>query len=187
MVHHIIRTFIASSILSVATLSASACWAQTDQAPVKMGLWHVTVTQTVTGMQLPPGAAEKLKEMGRPAPDAPRTSVYETCMTPEEWEKNMSQMQTVNKNCTRSNIVQNTHQMSFDMTCTSDREGEGATGHMQMIYDSPERTHGLMTMKIQQGAASATPMNVAVKMDTHFLNSNCGDLKPGENKPVVQK
>jgi hypothetical protein len=186
MAHYILRAVIACSVLSMAALPVPMSWAQTEPPPVKMGLWEVTVTQTVTGMQLPPGAAEKMKEMGRPAPDAPRTSVYQTCMTAEQWEKNMSEM-TQNKNCTRTNVVQNAHQMSFDVACTSDRPGESSTGHMEMIYDSPEKAHGIMTMKIQQGDPQGTPMNVEIKMDTHFLNSNCGDVKPGENKPIEKK
>lgn len=163
--------------------------------PVKMGLWEATVTQTMTGLQLPPGVAEKLKEMGRPAPDAPQTSVYQTCLTPEQWSKNMSQMQTPNKNCTRSSVVENSHQMSFDMTCTvnqptKDSTGhaaENSTGHMEMIYDSREKTHGSMTLKNMQVGPQGAPVDVVIKMDTRFLGADCGDVKPGENKPLDKK
>lgn len=181
---------IAYSILCIAGLSAATGRAQTGPPPVKMGLWEATVTQTMTGLQLPPGVAEKLKEMGRPAPDAPKTSVYQTCMTPEQWNKNMSEMQTQNKNCTRTNVVENSHKTSFDMTCQSSRPGEnspGSTGRMEMVYESPEKTHGTMTMKHVETGAQAGPVDVVIRMQTRFLSSNCGDLKPGESKPLDKK
>ncbi len=50
--------------------------------PVKMGLWQNTITNTMSGLQLPPDVLAKLQAAGRPVPGAaPRTIVTQSCMT----------------------------------------------------------------------------------------------------------
>ena len=59
---------------------------------VKMGLWQNTATNTMTGMQIPPEVAAKLQAMGRPVPGAaPTTTVTQSCLTPEKWQKSFGE------------------------------------------------------------------------------------------------
>ncbi len=208
MDHHCVRAIVAYFVLSIAAFPAATASAQAappavntpppvtappavnTPPPIKMGRWESTVTQTMTGFQLPPGMAEKLKAAGRPGPDAPRISAYETCLTTDQWNKNMAALQAPDKNCTRSNLIENPHRMSFDLVCAASGPSPApatTTGHMEMIYETLEKTHGTMTMKGVPVGPQGAPVDMVIKMETRFLSSACGDLKPGENKPIVKK
>ncbi|HEX4576101.1 MAG TPA: hypothetical protein VH117_02025 [Edaphobacter sp.] len=64
--------------LVMVVLAGSVAVVAQDAAPappaVKMGLWQNTVTNTMSGLQIPPEVAARMQAMGRPVPGAaPRT------------------------------------------------------------------------------------------------------------------
>jgi hypothetical protein len=168
--------------LSLVASSMTAAYAQSVPPPVKMGLWQTEVDRTMTGFQLPPGVAEKMRAMGRPAPGNSSTTV-ESCWTPEQWNKSITDLQD-NKSCTRTNVVQDSHHLSFDVTCTDSKNNKNMLGHMEMIFDDSEHVHGTMVMKSSQSAPTSVPIDMDMKLNAHFVSSDCGDVKPGEGKVV---
>lgn len=156
--------------------------AQTGPPPIKMGLWQANLTQTMTGMDLSPRIIAKLKAMGRPTPGTSNTMVR-NCYTAEEWKKSLAGMQSAgDKSCTRTNIVQDTHHLSLDMACVDENKKPTMAGHMEMLFDSAEKMRGAMTMKGLQPGPQGNPISVDMKIDSHFVSTNCGDVKPGEGK-----
>lgn len=174
---------LAALAIALLTITFVAGHAQSGPPPVKMGLWESSMTQTLTGLTLPPDVVAKMKAMGRPMPGGEHTTVTQSCVTPEEWQKNWGKLQNDQQNCTRSNVVQNSHEMSFDITCKS---AAGSTvGHMQMVFDSREQMHGTMTMKSTQ--AQGGPINMDMKIKGHYLSSSCGDIKADTPKVISRQ
>jgi hypothetical protein len=129
--------------LAMAVLAGSvAVVAQDALAPpaVKMGLWQNTATNTMTGIQLPPDVLAKLQAMGRPAPGGtPTTTVTQSCLTPEKWQKSFGNMQQ-NKDCQFTNVHQSASGMSGDMACTT--QGGVSKGHIEATFESQEKVNG---------------------------------------------
>src|ERR1700754_3404758 len=93
------------------------CVAQAPSTPpVKMGLWQGTTVSKMTGLQLPPEVAEKMKAMGRPVPGAePRTIETQSCLTPEKWKDMFTKLNEDREDCKIMNLKQDTSRMSADM------------------------------------------------------------------------
>ncbi len=126
---------------------------------VKMGLWQNTSTNTMTGIQLPPDVVAKMQAMGRPVPGAaPTTTVSQSCLTPEKWQKSFGNMQQ-NKDCQFTNVHQSASGMSADMVCTT--EGRSSKGHIEATFESQEKINGKVHMEI------ATSTTATADCDEH--------------------
>jgi hypothetical protein len=136
--------------------------------PIKMGLWQSSVTLNSTGM--------------RPAGGHPITN--QSCYTPDSWKQSMQRMQSrqPNANCTTSNMQQDSHKLSFDGQCSAD-QGMSVTYHVEMFLDSDEAMHGSSSAKMA-GSQFPQGMTVTTVISSKFISSDCGDIKPGESKPV---
>ena len=132
-----------------------------------MGLWETTVVTKMTGVDMPAG----MPGMGA------RTTTVRACVTPETWQKAMGSSHE-NKNCVRSNEVLTTHGYSADITCTQPK----ATGHVQMTFDSPEKSHGASSMVMT--ASPGRTMQIDSTNDARFLGAACGDVTPDKPKVV---
>ena len=143
--------------------------------PVRMGLWQSTVTTTVTGAEGTPMAQ---------ALGSGRTTVTQGCLTPESWQRDMQSMQQRqhSSECTTTNLQQDSHHFSMDMSCTS-AHGFSSTTHFEMLIDDAESTHGHADMKMS-GPAFPQGMSMHMTMTTKFLSSDCGNVKPGEGRVV---
>jgi hypothetical protein len=133
-----------------------------------MGLWQSSVTLNSTGM--------------RPAGGHPITN--QSCYTPDSWKQSMQRMQSrqPNANCTTSNMQQDSHKLSFDGQCSAD-QGMSVTYHVEMFLDSDEAMHGSSSAKMA-GSQFPQGMTVTTVISSKFISSDCGDIKPGESKPV---
>lgn len=166
--------------------AAVAASAQTPSAPpVKMGLWETTVTSQMSGFQLPPDVVARLKAMGRSAPGAPHTVVTQGCLTREEWQKSMEDMNRAgNKDCTTTNKDIQPRKFSVDISCKS-QQGT-VTGHWEMQMIDDEHGHGSGHMKSDSTGPNGQAFSMDMTMDSHFLRSDCGDVKPGDAKIIKQ-
>ncbi|HEY1499178.1 MAG TPA: DUF3617 domain-containing protein [Acidobacteriaceae bacterium] len=134
--------------------------------PVKMGLWQSTIN-VKPGMG-PAGAAV----------------TNQSCYTPDSWKQSMQSIQSrqPNTNCSTSNLHQDAHQLSFDVTCAAD-QGYTISYHVEMFLDSDTAMHGSTTGKMS-GPAFPQGMTMGSTITSKFLSSDCGSIKPGESKPV---
>ncbi len=144
--------------------------------PIKMGLWQSSVSVNMAGMMpnAPSGAGGSM------------THVNQSCMTPDSWRdafRNMQQRrQQATANCSTANVSQDAHQMTFDMNC-SGQQGINTNVHVQMFLDSEESMHGNATVKMS-GPNFPQGMSMTSTIASKFLSSDCGDVKPGQSKPV---
>lgn len=149
--------------------------------PVKMGLWQNTITNTMTGIQLPPDVVAKLQAMGRPVPGAaPRTIVTQSCMTAESWQKSMTDMQQ-KQNCQITNLHQSATAMSGDMACTTP---EGSSkGHMEATFPSMEKMNGKMHMEVTT-SRQPQPIVVDSTFESVYQGADCKGISPDAAKVV---
>ena len=146
--------------------------------PIKMGLWQSSVTVNMSAMPgMPAGAAGAGGAM---------TRVNQSCMTPDSWKNAFHSMQQRQQqtaaNCTTANVQQDSHQVTFDMDCSS-QQGYSTNIHVQMFLDSDEAMHGNATVKMS-GANFPQGMSMTSAITSKFVSSDCGDIKPGESKPA---
>lgn len=134
--------------------------------PIKMGLWQSSVT--VTGGM---GAAG-------------RAITNQSCYTPDSWKESMQNMQSRQQkmNCTTSNLQQDSHSLSFEGQCSAD-QGFTINYHIQMVLDSDSAMHGSSTTKMS-GPNFPQGMAMSAVINSKFVSSDCGDIKPGESKSV---
>jgi hypothetical protein len=154
-------------LLSLAAL-ASAQTPAPAPPPVKMGLWLEQVTTTITGIE---GVTP-----------TPHKDVEQSCISPESWKHGL---QAMNANrCETSNLHQDSHKMSYDERCGSPAHGF-IVFHMNILIDNDQHMHGTAIAKMQPSAASHQATWNSTLTD-RYLGPDCGDIKPGEKKPLKQ-
>lgn len=172
--------------LAMAMLVAPAAMVAQSAPPVKVGLWQSTSTVTMSGMQIPPDVAAKLQAMGRQIPGAqPRTTVMQSCLTAEKWQKTFSDMQQQrpNQQCTLSNQQTSSSGMSADISCKSADSGATSTGHMEVTFVSQEKATGkahIETTMQQQ----PKPIEMNMTFESVFQGSDCKGISPDSPKVV---
>ena len=137
-------------LLSFAILAlAIAAVAQLSETPpVTMGLWQTETNSTVTGVENTP--------MAGMAAAIGRAHVTQSCLTPEKWKSDIQGFNARQQHgCTLSNLHQDSHEVSFDEVCTSERGGTN-NAHADILIDSAEHTHGTVVVKISNPDASPT-------------------------------
>jgi hypothetical protein len=143
--------------------------------PIKMGLWQSSVTVNMSGM--PAGA---------PAAGGSIVHVNQSCMTADSWKNAFRSMQARQQqtasSCTTTNVDQDAHQVTFDMDC-SVQQGYSTSIHVKMFLDSDEAMHGNVSVKMS-GANFPQGMSMTSTITSKFIGADCGDIKPGESKPV---
>jgi hypothetical protein len=151
--------------------------------PVKMGLWQMTNTGTVTGLELPPEVVAKLQAMGKPVPGAqPHTIVTQSCLTAEKWKKMFSDMQQ-NKDCHFTDQKMSSTGMSGDLACKSADGRTTSTGHVEVSFVSDEK----MTGKAHVETVSTSmpkPMVMDMTFDSVYQGSDCKGISPDSPKIV---
>ena len=149
--------------------------------PIKMGLWQNTVTNTMSGLQLPPDVVAKMQAMGRPVPGStPRTIVTQACVTPDNWKKSFTEMQQ-NKDCQITNLKQSTSSMSGDLSCTTP---DGNTkGHIEAAFSSQEKINGKMHMEITT-SRQPQPIVMDATFESEYQGADCKGISPDSPKIV---
>lgn len=144
---------------------------------VKMGLWEMTQTVTITGdgatpdtSSMTPDQAARMKAV-MSAMMGPHTNTYKTCLTPDKFNKGAL---TDQKNC-KSTIVNNTSSMlDVQMECTG-QGGQGSmsgTGHFEA--PTPETIKGTFKGTTAMGAQKMTSSGTTAGK---WLGADCGSIK----------
>ncbi len=157
--------------------------AQISEPPVKMGLWQTKVTSTMTGFQIPPDVAARLKAMGRPVPGGePQTIVSQSCLTPEKWKDMFSHMQR-NHDCQFTNEHQTSTGMSADMACKSPDGRYSSTGHVDARFTSSEKMTGKVHVETMT-QSQAQPIVMDMSFDSAYQGSDCQGISPDSPKII---
>ena len=169
-------------VICVAAVLVASCAAYAQSAPpIKMGLWETTTVSKMTGLQIPPEVVEKMKAMGRSIPGAePRTTVIQGCVTAEKWQENFTKAQQ-NQDCHTKNLKQDSSGMSADIDCKSERGS--STGHMQINFLSPEKTHGTMHLETVT-ERQPQPIVMDFTFDGVYQGPDCKGISPDSAKVI---
>jgi hypothetical protein len=161
--------------LATFAIALTAVAQLSDVPPVSMGLWQSETNATVTGLENTPMAAM--------AATLGRAHASQSCLTPESWKKGIEGVQNQQqRGCTLTNVHQDAHEISFDEACDSGG-GSTSSSHIDMLIDSSENAHGTVLTKVTEPRLPQ-PMNINMSIVSHFVSSNCGDVKPGEGKMI---
>ena len=103
----------------------------------------------------------------------------------DKWNDSLHESKDKDEQCVHSNETKTATERSFDLSCTSPTAK--STGHVEMFIDSDEKGHGSVHMvrTALQGPQAMQPITIDVKFDTHYVGSDCGDIKPGQGQPGV--
>ncbi len=173
-------------VCATGLVSAQTTPSPATPPPVKMGLWETSVTSQIAGLQLPPEVIEKLKQMGRDVPGAPHTSVTQSCLTPAEWQKDMEEMnKPKSSDCEVQKHEESPTKYTVDMSCKT-QQGMAMTGHWEMDVVDNEHVHGSGHMASDQPGPNGQTFSVTMTLDSKYLGSDCGDVKPGDPKMMKQ-
>jgi hypothetical protein len=171
---------------AAAAAAAQSAAAPVTLPPVKMGLWESTITSAMSGFQLPPDVAAKLQAMGQQAPGGSHTVVTQSCLTPDQWQKDMERMNNPrDSDCTITNRQQDPKKLSFDISCKS-QHGMTTSGHVEMNFVDDEHGHGMSHMKADNVGQNAQSITMDVTFETHRMGADCGDVQPGTPKVMNQ-
>lgn len=175
------RLFLMTSSLGLALLAVPMALAQAKPAPpaisevppVTMGLWQTDTTSKVTGLENTPMAG-MAGMMGR-------EHATQSCLTPDQWKRDIQGFNARQQHgCTLSNVHQDSHEVSFDEVCQTGRGGT-STAHADILIDDQQHAHGTVLMKVTDENLPQ-PMNINVTMNSHYVGSDCGDVKPDSAK-----
>lgn len=157
--------------------------AQTSTPPVKMGLWQTTNISTMTGFQIPPEVAARLQAMGKKLPTGqPQTTVTQSCLTTEKWQKMFTDMQQ-NRNCQLSNQHQTSAGFSADMACRSTDGRHNSTGHIQVNFVSEEKMQGKVHVEVIS-ESQPKPIVMDMSFDSAYHGDDCKGVSPDLAKTV---
>jgi hypothetical protein len=110
----------------------------------------------------------------------PTTTVTQGCLTPDKWKESWQRAQQ-NKDCTTTNFKQDASGISADIACKTDRGA--STGHMQVNFVSPEKTHGTTHLQIQTGR-SPQPIVMDITIDSTYQGPDCKGISPDDAKVI---
>ena len=172
--------------LAMAMLVSSAAMVAQAPAtpPVKVGLWQSTNTVTMTGIQIPPEVAARMQAMGRQVPGGPHTTVTQSCLTAEKWQKTFSDMQQQrDQRCNLSNQQMSSSGMSADIACKSQDGRSSSTGHMEVTFVSTEKATGKAHMETTM-ASQPKPIVMDMNFESVFQGADCQGISPDSPKIV---
>jgi hypothetical protein len=167
----------------IVMVMALPCGARAQSTPpIKMGLWRGTTVMTMTGLQLPPETAARLKAMGRTAPGSePTTTEMESCLTSEKWKEMLTGTQG-KENCKYTTTKMDFKGMSADMVCAAE-SGGAAKGHLEMNFLSPEKVHGTVHMEVTS-QRQPQPILMNITVDNTYEGSDCKGISPEDPKVI---
>jgi Protein of unknown function (DUF3617) len=140
----------------------------------KVGLWEITTTMNMGGVQmpdmskLPPEAQAQMKKMG--VHMSGNTVTTQHCMTAAEVAQDKPPAMQHAKDCTLEHVSVSNGSMSADMVCHGQMEG---TGHIQVSYSGAAHYTGSMKMT---GTAQGHPVSMSNTFEGHWVSPDCGGV-----------
>jgi hypothetical protein len=148
----------------------------TPKLNIKMGLWQMTTTMTMTGnmpmpdlSKLPPDQQEKVKAQMGAMMGTPQTHTDPKCMTKESFDKADF---TGNKNCKTVLTTNTASAVDLQVTCT---EQQGTTtGTMHIEAPTTESIKATLNGSAVMGAQT---MKMSGTMTGKWVSTDCGTVK----------
>ncbi len=110
--------------------------------------------------------------------------VSQGCLTPEEWQKQMADMnKPTGTDCKTTNRQVTPHSVSFNISCKSEN-GATTNGHWEMHVVDKEHGQGSAHMTSSTAGPNGQNLTMDMTFNSHYLSSNCGDVKPGDAKII---
>jgi len=162
-------------VIAISILFASAC-AVLAAGHGKAGLWNISTSMTMPGMQVPqvpPEVAAMMRQRGVAMPGMGQPITTQVCMTeadvaaerlPDLGEKSM--------NCTTKVTSSTPTAMTADMVCHGRMEG---TGHVQMTRQGAEHYSGTFNFK---GVMNGQPHEMTNTFKGDWVKADCSTVKP---------
>ena len=186
--------------LAIFALAASAHAQSTTSAPIKAGLWETSISSK-SQIQLPPELQARIDAMtpqqqammkanmpGGGAGPVPSSLVTHACSAGQTSVNDLiTQAQEKNgAKCTVSNQTQTATNISFDISCSM-QEGT-ASGHSSFTMADSDHVSGTthMTANMSGGRGGGGSMTIDSTVSSHYLSSNCGDVKPNTSVVVTK-
>ena len=177
-----------ASLASVSVLIGFAGTVSAAMPNAKPGLWESSST-TVIEAGLPPNlpnAAKmpdqekaKLQQSLSPLGGKPITTVARECMSPEMLEKwdAFTKGQADSSSCRRTVIEQTAQRVRLGLVCS----GGKSTGEMDFTASGTDRVIGKLTLLMRSDRGDN---KLSMEMNSRWLSSDCGGLKPGERQQL---
>jgi len=151
---------------------------------VKTGLWEMTMKMDLSGMQMPaisPDVLAKMSPEQRARMEAMKGGVSEhvtkSCVTEKELERGFDPQQNKETNCKIVSSNATSSSLEVHMSCDSAQ----VKGTSVMKMNAVDREHVQADVKSDM-VANGRPVKVNVQMTGKWLSSDCGAVKPGEQK-----
>lgn len=165
-----------STAVMVAGLTAALLAQGAPKINVKLGLWEITTTVTLSGdapvdtSNMPPDQAARMKAvMG--AMMGPHTNTSKSCLTQEKFNQGLL---SDNKNC-KSTIVTNT---SAALDVQMDCAGPSGQGTMSILVHFEAPTPDTVKGSFKGTSAMGTQKMTSNGTTTgKWLGADCGDIK----------
>lgn len=171
-----------NALLALILLCASSAWAADKvNLNVKLGLWEVTTTSTMSGMPpIPADALAKLspeqraqfeQSMKGTMSGTPKTSTRKSCETKEKFDK-QTMFNDKDKSCTHTILTSTSTTLETRMHCSM--EGTTSDGTMRIDAITPENVKGAVDMNT---AGSGQNMKMKMNFTARWLGADCGSVK----------
>jgi hypothetical protein len=174
------RFKIVLAVIGALWLSA---WAADTITPlsVKLGLWEMTVTHSMSGVPgIPPDTLAKMTPAQRARVEAamkqsgaggPTTEVHKECVTKEKLDK-QSAFGSDRRECTRTVINSSSSRLEVKMHCEEQQAKTDGTLLLEVV--SADNVKG--TMQAVTNSNGRT-INMNFAFDSKYLGSDCGEVK----------
>ena len=140
----------------------------------KPGLWKITTTSHISGVQMPkltPQQMAQMKAMGVHLPIG-NTNTVQHCVTPSEAKASAPpHFSRADSGCKTTNVRTVGHTMSADMVCKGKMKGQG---HVKMTYESSKHYTGEMTFK---GTRGGRPVEMRNRYEGTWISADCGNVR----------
>lgn len=156
-------------------------------AEPRPGLWSMTTTTNLSGMEMPqmpempdipPEALAQMQAMGIELPNMdfsqPRVTTVQSCITPEDIanRETFDMDEEMDENCRQENLQTSDAGMSVDLVCTGTMNG---TGRIEYVFETDTRYSGTMNF---QGTSGGQAANISTTMEGNWVSADCGDVVP---------
>lgn len=183
MVRTKVRNIAENGVLAVILLWTCVGWTADEVHPlnVKLGLWEVTSSNTMTGM--PPIPAEALARMTpeqraqfeqrmKNSMGGPQPRTRKECVTAEKLKKDYAFGED-RKNCTHTILSTSPTKTEIKMQCQQEKSTMEGVFRIEAL--SSDHVKGTMQMST---SGNGQNMNMHFEFNGQYLGSDCGDTKP---------
>ena len=176
-------------LLGIAILCPLAALTAQEIKPfdAKPGLWESTMTMEISGMPAMPAMPQLTPEQLAKMPPAARqrTITSKSCTTREEINKGLAFSDKTQANCTRRIVSSSSSKVEMHVECAPDKTNMTVVSDITVERLDSEHVKVAGTSKSTgtgAGNGAARSMDSKFTVNSKWLSSDCGDVKPAGEK-----